>query len=68
VTAIVGITATALILYNGVIDRAGNNPSSIHLDVGYFVGLAGGLILLVGAANVQMLRGGAIRRPPGTFG
>jgi hypothetical protein len=68
VTAIVGITATALIIYNGIIDRAGNNTSSIHLDVGYYVGLAGALIMLLGAANVQMLRGGAIRRPPGTFG
>ena len=35
--------------------------------VGWYVGLAGALIMLLGAANVQMLRGGAIRRPPGTF-
>jgi hypothetical protein len=67
VTAIVGITASGLILYNGVIARAGHNPSSIHLAVGWYVGLAGSLIMLLGAANVQMLRGGAIRRPPGTF-
>ncbi len=67
VTAIVGITATALILYNGVVDRAGNQPSSIHLDVGWYVGLAGSLLLLLGAANVQMIRGGAVRRPPGVF-
>jgi hypothetical protein len=67
VTAIVGITATALILYNGVIDRAGNQPSSIHLDVGWYLGLAGSLLLLLGAANVQMIRGGAVRRPPGVF-
>jgi hypothetical protein len=67
VTAIVGITATALILYNGVIDRAGNQPSSIHLDFGWYLGLAGSLLLLLGAANVQMIRGGAVRRPPGVF-
>jgi hypothetical protein len=67
VTAIVGITATALILYNGLIDRVGEERSAIHLDVGWYLGLLGGLILLLGAANVQMIRGGAVRRPPGVF-
>jgi hypothetical protein len=67
VTAIVGITATALILYNGLIDRVGEERSAIHLDVGWYMGLVGGLIMLLGAANVQMIRGGAVRRPPGVF-
>ena len=67
VTAIVGITATALILYNGIIDRAGEDPSLIRLKYGWYVGLAGALVLMGGAAAVQMVRGGAIRRPPGTF-
>ena len=67
VTAIVGITASALILYNGVVDRAGEDPSLISLKYGWFVGLVGALVLLGGAAAVQMLRGGAVRRPPGTF-
>ena len=67
VTAIVGIAASALILYNGMIDRVGDARESVHLDIGWFVGLAGALIMLLGAANVQMLRGGAPRRPPGTF-
>jgi hypothetical protein len=67
VTAIVGIAATALILYNGMIDRVGTERSAVHLDVGWYMGMAGGLILLLGAANVQMIRGGAVRRPPGVF-
>jgi hypothetical protein len=67
VTAIVGITASALILYNGLIDRVGQERSAIGLDVGWYLGLLGSLILLLGAANVQMIRGGAVRRPPGTF-
>jgi hypothetical protein len=67
VTAIVGITATALILYNGLIDRVGENRSFVGLDVGWYVGLAGALMMLAGAAAVQMARGGAPRRPPGTF-
>jgi hypothetical protein len=67
VTAIVGITAMALILYNGIIDRVGDERSFVGLDYGWYIGLLGALILLLGAAAVQMLRGGAIRRPPGTF-
>lgn len=67
VTAIVGIAASALILYNGLIDRVGDERSAVQLDYGWYLGLAASLLLLVGAANVQMLRGGAVRRPPGTF-
>jgi hypothetical protein len=67
VTAIVGIAASALILYNGLIDRVGENRSFVSLDIGWYLGLAGALTMLVGAAAVQMARGGAVRRPPGTF-
>ena len=67
VTAIVGITATALILYNGLVDRVGEDRSFVSLDYGWYIGLAGALTMLIGAAAVQMMRGGAIRRPPGTF-
>jgi hypothetical protein len=67
VTAIVGITATALILYNGIVDRAGEDPSLITLKYGWFVALVGALMILLGAATVMMTRGGAVRRPPGTF-
>jgi hypothetical protein len=67
VTAIVGITASALILYNGIVDRAGEDPSLISLKYGWFVALAGALMILLGAATVMMSRGGAVRRPPGVF-
>jgi hypothetical protein len=67
VTAIVGITATALILYNGFIDRVGADRSFVHLKYGWYIGLLGAVTMLVGAAAVQMARGGAIRRPPGVF-
>jgi hypothetical protein len=67
VTAIVGITASALILYNGMIDRVGEDRSFVHLDVGWYLGLIGALTMVAGAAAVQMQRGGAVRRPPGTF-
>jgi hypothetical protein len=67
VTAIVGITATALIVYNGMIDRVGEDRGFVHLSYGWYIGLVGALLMVAGAATVQMRRGGAIRRPPGTF-
>jgi hypothetical protein len=67
VTAIVAITASALILYNGLVDRVGGERSFVHLRFGWYLGLAAALIMLLGAANVQMIRGGAVRRPPGVF-
>jgi hypothetical protein len=66
-TAIVGITAAALILYNGIVDRAGEDPSLIDLKYGWFVGLLGALLIIAGAATVMMMRGGDVRRPPGVF-
>ena len=67
VTAIVGVTATALILYNGLVDRVGVERSFVSLDIGWFMGLLGALTMLAGAAFSQMSRGGVKRRPPGTF-
>jgi hypothetical protein len=67
VTAIVGITAAALILYNGLIDRVGEERSFISLDVGWYLALAAAFLMLVGAALTRLRRGGDVRRPPGTF-
>src|SRR5919198_966021 len=57
VTAIVGITATALILYNGMIDRVGEERSAVHLDIGWELGLLGALIMLLRATKVPRIRG-----------
>jgi hypothetical protein len=67
VTAIVGVTATTLILYNGFVDRVGVERSFVSLEYGWFLGLLGALTILAGAAFSQMTRGGVKRRPPGTF-
>jgi hypothetical protein len=67
VTAIVGITAAVLILYNGLVDRVGEDRNFVSLKYGWFVGLLGALIMVAGAASVQMRRGGAVKRPPGVF-
>jgi hypothetical protein len=67
VTAIVGITAAALIVYNGLIDRVGEARESVSLDVGWYLGLLAALLMLVGAAMTRFRLGGERRRPPGTF-
>jgi hypothetical protein len=67
VTMIVGAVATTLILYNGIVDKVGENRAFVDLDIGWFVGLLGALMIIVGGAISQITRGGVRRRPPGTF-
>jgi hypothetical protein len=67
VTAIVGITAAALILYNGLVDRVGEARESISLDVGWYLALVATILMLIAAAETRFRRGGERRRPPGTF-
>ena len=67
VTMIVGAIATTLILYNGIVDRVGENRSFVSLDIGWYLGLVGALAIIVGGAISQIRRGGVQRRPPGTF-
>jgi hypothetical protein len=66
VTMIVGAIAATLILYNGVVDRAGPNEF-VSLDIGWYLGLLGALMIVAGGAISQITRGGVSRKPPGTF-
>jgi hypothetical protein len=67
VTMIVGAIATTLILYNGIVDRVGENRSFVSLDAGWYLGLLGAVMIILGGAISQISRGGVVRRPPGTF-
>jgi hypothetical protein len=67
VTMIVGAVATTLILYNGIVDRVGENRSFVTLHFGWYLGLLGALLIITGGAISQISRGGVHRRPPGTF-
>jgi hypothetical protein len=65
-TAVLAITAVGLVLYVGVVDRPGDPPGQIELAWGWYVALAGSVLMLAGAA----LRSGQSerrRRPPGTL-
>ena len=66
-TMIVGAAASTLILYNGVIDRVGNTREFVSLDIGWYLGLLGSLMIVGGGAISQISRGGVRRKPPGTF-
>lgn len=67
VTMISGAAAATLILYNGLIDRAGATREFVSLDVGWYLALLGSLAIVAGGAISQVRRGGVRRKPPGTF-
>ncbi len=65
-TAVVAMIALVLVLYVGVIDRPGNPPGEISLEIGWFVSLVGCALEVVGGA----LRASGTerpRKPPGVL-
>lgn len=67
VTMIVGMIAVALILLNGVIlGKPGSDPVDISLSYGWFVGLLGAIMIMVGGTLRQALTG-RTRKPPGVL-
>jgi uncharacterized membrane protein len=65
-TAVLAIVAFGLLVYVGVIDRPGEPSGQIELAWGWYVALAGSVLMLAGAA----LRTGEnerLRKPPGTI-
>jgi hypothetical protein len=62
-TAVIAIAALTFILFRGVIDRPGTQPGEISISYGWWIGLAGGILILVG--SVWRAQEGAIRKPPG---
>jgi hypothetical protein len=67
ITMIVGMTAFALIILNGVIlGRPGEPDSEIQLKLGYFVGMLGAAGICVGGI-IRQAEGDRARKPPGTI-
>ena len=66
VTMIVGMVAAALIWLNGIILGRPGDSVEISIEIGYWVGLVGANMILVGGALRQAL-GGRSRKPPGTL-
>lgn len=65
-TAVVAILAITLVVVRGVIIRPGTPPSEISLEIGWFVALAGALVMFFGAVSRSSQQGGP-RKPPGVF-
>ena len=67
ITMIVGMTAFALILLNGVIlGRPGDPDSEIEIKIGYIVGLVGSGMICAGGI-IRQAEGDRARKPPGTI-
>ena len=67
ITMIVGMTAFALIILNGVIlGRPGDPDSEIDIKIGYIVGLIGAGMICAGGI-IRQAEGDRARKPPGTI-
>lgn len=67
ITMIVGMTAFALIILNGVIlGRPGDPDSEISIKIGYLVGLLGSAMICAGGI-IRQAEGDRARKPPGTL-
>jgi hypothetical protein len=65
-TAVTALVALTFTVFRGVIDKPGAPPGQITIAYGWFIALAGGLLVLVG--SVWRSREGAARRkPPGVL-
>lgn len=65
-TAVTALVALTLILFRGVIDKPGSPPDEISVAIGWWLALAAGLMILVGAAW-RSQESGARRKPPGVL-
>jgi len=66
ITMIVGMTAFALIILNGIVlGRPGDPDSEIDIKLGYYVGLVGAAMICAGGI-IRQAEGDRARKPPGT--
>jgi hypothetical protein len=65
-TAVIGIVAFGLLVFQGVIDRPGEPPSAISLAFGWFVGLLGTILITVGGSH-RASTTERPRKPPGVL-
>ncbi len=65
-TAVIGIIAFGLLVYQGVIDRPGEPPSAITLAFGWFIGLLGTILITVGG-SYRASTTERPRKPPGVL-
>jgi hypothetical protein len=59
--------ALVLVLYSGIVSRPGEPRSQIGLQVGWFLALAGIVLMMVGGAR-RATEVERVRKPPGVLG
>ncbi len=65
-TAIVALVALTLTLFRGVIDRPGSPSGQISIGYGWWIGLAGAVLIVVGSVWRAQESAGR-RKPPGVL-
>jgi hypothetical protein len=63
-TAIIAIAALTFTLFRGIIDRPGTPSGEIGIDYGWWIGLAGGILILIGSVW-RAQESATTRKPPG---
>jgi drug/metabolite transporter (DMT)-like permease len=65
-TAVIGLVATTLIFYRGIIDRPGEPNAQISLGIGWLLALIGALAMTIGGA-IRSSEVERKRKPPGVL-
>jgi hypothetical protein len=65
-TAVIGLTASTLLFWDGVIQRPGSPSGQIGLDVGWFLSFVGAVAIAVGGA-MRAAESERRRKPPGVL-
>jgi hypothetical protein len=63
-TAIIAIAALTFTLFRGVIDKPGTPPGEISVTYGWWIALAGGVLILIGSVW-RTQESATTRKPPG---
>lgn len=63
-TAIIAIAALTFTVFRGLIDKPGTPPGEIGITFGWWIGLAGGLLILIGSV-ARTKESITTRKPPG---
>jgi hypothetical protein len=65
-TAVTALAALTFTIFRGLIDKPGTPPGEITVTVGWFVAMAGGLLILAGSIW-RSQETAARRKPPGVL-
>jgi CDP-diglyceride synthetase len=65
-TAVTALAALTFTIFRGLIDKPGSPPGEITINYGWWVALAGGLLILAGSIT-RSRESAARRKPPGVL-